>query len=142
MNSNNPKIEQNLPEPECEALKHEDCDIILIIQKSDKGNSVVIVNKRDYTAKMNDVSNDASKFKKLNLKPGHDYNFLINQELRISKALRSIMNSGAMLKSTYDQLNPTGTQPSVLYGLAKVHKPLVNNIPKYQPILSALNYPT
>ena len=109
MNSNNPKVEQNLPEPEYEALKHEDCDIILIIQKSDKGNSVAIVNKRDSTAKMNEILNDASKFKKLNLKPGHDYNFFINQELRISKTLRSIMNSGAMLKLTYNQLNPTGT---------------------------------
>jgi hypothetical protein len=30
----------------------------------------------------------------------------------------------------------------VLYGLAKVHKPTVNNIPKLRPILSAINSPT
>ena len=81
LNSYNPKIEQNLSKPEYEALKSLLKDDDIMIQKSDKGNSVVIVNKRDYTAKMNNILNDASKFKKLNLKPGHDYNFLINQEL-------------------------------------------------------------
>ena len=47
-----------------------------------------------------------------------------------------------MLDSLYEKLNPTGTQPSVLYGLSKVHKPAVNNIPKLRPILSAINSPT
>ena len=73
---------------------------------------------------------------------GKDYNFIINQELRISAALRKMKNSGSMLDSLYEKLNPTGTQPSVLYGLSKVHKPAVNNIPKLRPILSAINSPT
>ena len=49
---------------------------------------------------------------------------------------------GAMTDKRYQLLNPTGTQPSVLYGLSKVHKPLVENIPKLRPILSAINTPT
>ena len=75
MNSYNvqSKIEQN-SKPEYEALKLKDYDIL--IQTSDKGNSVAIVNKRDYTAKINGVLSDASKL--LNLKPEHDYNFLVN----------------------------------------------------------------
>ena len=91
---------------------------------------------------MNELLADTSKFKKLDIQPDHDYNFLINQELRISKELRLMKNSGAMMESLYYQLNPTGTQPSVLYGLSKVHKPVVNNIPKLRPILSAINSPT
>ena len=51
-------------------------------------------------------------------------------------------NSGAMPDSLYEHLNPTGTQPSVLYGLAKVDKPTVNNMTKLRPILSAINSPT
>lgn len=47
-----------------------------------------------------------------------------------------------MIESLYNKLNPTGTQPSVLYGLSKVHKPAINNIPKLRPILSAINSPT
>ena len=34
---------------------------------------------------------------------------------------------------------PQGLQPEVLYGLSRIHKLLVNNIPKLIPILSALN---
>ena len=34
---------------------------------------------------------------------------------------------------------PQGSQPEVLYGLSKIHKPLVNNIPKVRPTLSTLN---
>ena len=141
-NSYDAKLEQNLSKPEYEALKSLINDNNIIIQKSDKGNSVVIMNKADYVNRMNELLSDVTKFKKLNIEPGQDYNFIINQELRISKALRDIKNNGAMMESLYQQLNPTGTQPSVLYGLGKIHKPAVNNIPKLRPILSAINSPT
>ena len=137
-----PKTEQNLSKEEFEALKSLLREEDIIIQKSDKGNSVVILNKCDYIARMDELLADASKFKKLNIEPGKDYNFICNQERRISETLRNIKNSGGMLDSLYEKLNPTGTQPSVLYGLSKIHKPTVNNIPKLRPILSAINSPT
>ena len=141
-NSYDAKLEQNLTKEEYDGLRSLVKDDNIIIQKSDKGNSVVIINKVDYVSRMNELLADTSKFKKLNIQPGHDYNFLINQELRISKELRSMKDSGTMVDSLYHQLNPTGTQPSVLYGLAKIHKPAINNIPKMRPILSAINSPT
>ena len=119
LNSYDPKLEQNLTKDEYKALKSLIKNENIIIQKSDKGNSVVILNKTDYTNRMTELLADTSKFRKLEIKPGQDYNYLINQELRISKTLRSIKNSGAMIDSLYNQLNPTGTQPSVLYGLLK-----------------------
>ena len=137
-----PKLEQNLPPAEYNALKTLLKEDNIVIQKSDKGNSVVILDKQDYTDRMNQLLADETKFKKLSVKPDKEYNFVINQELRISKALKSIRDRGAMTDARYQRLNPTGTQPSVLYGLAKVHKPLVNNIPKLRPILSAINTPT
>ena len=37
---------------------------------------------------------------------------------------------------------PVGTMPGILYGNPKVHKMVVNNTPKFRPILSAINTPT
>ena len=39
----------------------------------------------------------------------------------------------------YKYLYPQGSQPSIMYGLSKIHKPLVNGFPKLRPILSAVN---
>jgi len=142
LHSYDPKAEQNLSKDEFDALKSLLNEEDIIIQKSDKGNSVVILNKCDYITRMNELLADTSKFRKLNIESGKDYNYIINQELRISSALRNIKNSGSMLDSLYEKLNPTGTQPSVLYGLSKIHKPAINNIPKLRPILSAINSPT
>ena len=45
-------------------------------------------------------------------------------------------------KDTYNFKCPTGTRPGVLYGLAKVHKSLVSNVPPFRPILSSIGTPT
>ena len=140
--SYDPKTVQNLSVDEYNALKSLLNDGNIIIQKSDKGNSVVILNKLDYVDRMNQLLADETKFRKLVVKEGKDYNYVINQELRISKFLRDLKIKGSMKEEIYERLNPTGTQPSVLYGLSKVHKATVNNTPKLRPILSAVNTPT
>ena len=142
LNSYDPKHEQNLSKDDYQALQSLLKDENIVIQKSDKGNSVVILNKRDYLNRMEELLSDTSKFKRLRIKKGCDYNHIANQEIRISKALRDIRNRGAMLEALYQDLNPTGTQPSVMYGLSKIHKPTVNNVPNFRPILSAVNSPT
>ena len=45
----------------------------LITQKSDKGNSVVIVDKQDYIKKMNNILSDENKFTILNLKDDTEF---------------------------------------------------------------------
>ena len=40
----------------------------IIIQKADKGNSIVVPNKTGYTKKMNEMLSNIGKFKKLNVK--------------------------------------------------------------------------
>ena len=58
------KTFENLPKTEFDALK-----ILLknkdIIQKADKGNTVVILNRKDYVCKMKNILNDSSKFHKV-----------------------------------------------------------------------------
>ena len=48
----------------------------LIIQKSDKDNSVFLQNNNDYIKQMNEMLYDSSKFKKLDIKPGKEINSL------------------------------------------------------------------
>ena len=91
---------------------------------------------------MQSLLDDASKFKKLNIQPGKDYNHIHNQELKIINELKSLKKRGSITKGTYDKLFPCGTVPSVMYGLSKVHKPVVNNKPKLRPILAAINSST
>ena len=137
-----PKLEQNLPPEEVEALKSLMNDETIIIQKSDKGNSVVILNVNDYKLRMKELLSDVSKFQKLNIKPGKDYNFIHNQELRIIELLNVLKGNGSISVPEYEQLYPRGSGPGILYGLSKVHKSTVNGIPKLRPILSAVNIPT
>ena len=42
----------------------------------------------------------------------------------------------------FDSICPLVTTPGILYGNPKVHKTIVNNTPKFRPILSAINTPT
>ena len=51
-----------------------------VIEKFDKGHSVVIVDKADYLDKMENLLNDTGKFEKNNLKNDRIFNFAANQE--------------------------------------------------------------
>ena len=70
----------NLTKEEMQDLRdlssHED----IIIQKADKGNSAVILNKSDYLKRMKEILSEIHKFKKLNVKPGKELNCLLQQE--------------------------------------------------------------
>ena len=83
---------------------------------------------------------DSSKFKKLNVKPGKEINFLLQQEDRLTNFLKKVKKS--ISEKLYKELYPRGSQPGIMYGLSKIHKPLINNFPKLLPILSAINTAT
>jgi hypothetical protein len=141
-NSFDPKKEQNLLPDEINALKTLKADKSIIIQKSDKGNSVVLLNKETYEQRMEELLADATKFHKVNVEPGKDYNYIWNQELKVRDTLRKIADSKAISEDVYTRLCPSGSRPGIMYGLAKVHKQLVDGFPKLRPILSAINTPT
>ena len=62
----------------------------IIIQKADKGNSTVILNKYDYIKRMNEMLLDIDKFKKLNFKPGKELNLLLKHEDNLVSVLKGI----------------------------------------------------
>ena len=109
----------------------------IIIQKADKGNSVVILNKCDYIKRMNEMLSELDKFKKLNVKPGKELNLLLKHEDKLVSFLKGIKKS--IGEDLYKSLYPQGSQPDTMYGSSKIHKILVNGFLKLRFILSTLN---
>ena len=95
---------------------------LIIQQKSDKGNFVVIVKRQDYLKKMNDILSDQKNFSKVRLKDDTLLNFTINQEKHVDKVLKKLVKSMSMTEKTRKSLKPVYTRPVVMYGSCKVHK--------------------
>ena len=64
----------------------------LIIEKSDQGNSVIIVNKQNYIKKMDNILNNQKKFTLVNLKGDTLLNFAVNQEKHVDKVLKKLLS--------------------------------------------------
>ena len=119
------------------ALKALSSNKDIILQKADKSNSVVLVNKADYTKRMKELLSDVSKFKEIIVEPGKDINLLLQQEGKLIEFLKRVKSS--FTTDLYKHLYPQGSQTGIIYGLSKIHKPLVNSFPNLRPILSAIN---
>ena len=78
----NNTVPQGLSKEDFLALQNLRKNKNIVIQRSDKGNSVVVVDKADYLDKMDNLLNDTRKFEKINLKNDGILNFAINQEKR------------------------------------------------------------
>ena len=70
----------NLTKEELDSLKLLSKKDSLIIQQSDKGNSIAIINKDDYSQKMQTILSDTSKFSEICITKEKQLNFLINIE--------------------------------------------------------------
>ena len=132
----------NLNEAELNALKNHTKNKNLVIQKADKGNTVVIINKNDYKTKIKNMLSDSTKFKKLEFGDNKQLNFLINSEKKLKDIIKPLYQKECLTKKEYDSIYPTGSRTGILYGSAKVHKPIIDNCPSFQPILSAIGTPT
>ena len=124
--SYNNNVPQNLSMEEFTALQNLCKNKDLIIQKSDKGNSVVIVQRQDLE-KMNDILSDQKKYSKVSLKDGTLLDFAINQEKHIDKVLKKFVESKIMTEKTRKSLKPVGTRPGIMYGTCKVRKASVGD---------------
>ena len=100
--------ELNVSKEEHVALKGLSANKALIIQKSDKGNSVVLLNRNDIK-RLNKMLSDSSKFKKLNVKSGKEINFLLQLEDRLTNFLKKVKRSTS--EQLYKELYSRGSQP-------------------------------
>ena len=119
----------------------------IIIQKADKGNVVVIINKNDYIKSLVKILNDKVKFIEVHIPSDKEIlNILLSQEKVIVEFLKTLKKAnkeknqlpGCITDSVYWKLYPQGTKPGRMYGNAKVHKPLEDGVPKFRPIISAI----
>ena len=80
----------NFSEAELNALENLAKNKNLVIQKADKGNTVVIINKNDYKTKIKDILSDSTKFKKLEFGDNKQLNFLINIEKKLKDIIKPL----------------------------------------------------
>ena len=135
-------FEKNLPKAEFDALKILLKNKDIIVQKADKGNTVVILNRKDYVCKMKNILNDSSKFHKVYIDHDKVLNHLIHMESRVTDVLKNLRDKKEISIEQYKDLSPSGSRPGIMYGLAKVHKIVRDGLPSFRPILSAIGTPT
>ena len=139
--SNNCKFENNLSTAEINSLKALMRNKHIIIQKADKDNTVVITDKDKYIEGVKRATSDSKEFVQLNITPGKYLNYIINVEKKLKQLFKDLLDNGKFNKDEYDKICPRSSRPGILYVNSKIHKPVVDNLFKFRPILSAINTP-
>ena len=103
----------------------------IVTLRPDKGNGVVIMNRKDYICGTNNIINDLFKFKLL----AEDPTSL--REGQLQRFLRKLKNEGSCNDYLYKCVYPTGSRPIRMYGLPKLHK-WFDSLPAFRPTLSSI----
>ena len=90
---------------------------------------------------MKRVISDSIKFVQLNIAPDKYLNHIINVEKKFKQLFRDLLDNDKVSKDEYGKIFPKGSRPGILYVNPKIHKPVVDNLPKLQPIVSATSTP-
>ena len=91
---------ENLTSSELKALKLLSKIKDIVIQKVDKGNTVVILAKCSYISAIEEILNDNSKFSKFDIPAGKEINHIVNLEKRITSELKLLKDKEIIDKST------------------------------------------
>ena len=97
----------------------------------DKGIGICIMKKETYAAKLDAIIN-LPQFEQVAITRKNAKHPVIKEEERIVTTLKNMRDSNRISDKLYEKLNPVGSQPARLYGLAKIHK---NAVP-LRPVLS------
>ena len=126
-------MENNLRKAEFDVLKSLIRNKEPIIQKADKDNTVVLLNRKDYICKMKLILADTSKFKKIQIDDSKVLNHLIHMENEIVKLLKKLKEEQEISDKVYNESYPTGSRPGIFYGFCKLEK-------NFLPVLEPLTY--
>ena len=63
-------------------------------------------------------------------------------ENKIVQLLKRLKEKQEISDKVYNELYHTRSKPGILYGLCKIHKSIVDGVPPFRPILSAIGTPT
>ena len=105
----------------------------IVITKPDKGNGVVILDRKLYNNAIEEIISDSSKFEKLNEDP------TLKREASLQRFLRKLKQKNFFNEIEYDKLYPSGSAPARIYGTPKMHKFYSSDsFPKLRPIVSSI----
>ena len=76
----------------------------LIIQKSDKGNSIAIIDKSDYLEKTRNILSDSSKFTQVSVAEDKKLNLIVNVEKHITDLVKDLKKSDVISQIVYKSL--------------------------------------
>ena len=91
---------------------------------------------------MQELVDDETKFEKVKVKDGKDYNFMVKEKAAVDTFLSQLESKNSIDELQRKRLSPQGPTPARLYGSPKIHKPLVDGLPKYRPIISRIGSST
>ena len=114
-------LEKNLPKEEFDALKILLKNKDIIVQKGDKGNTIVILNRKDCVCKMKKILNDKLKFQKVYIDHDKILNPLIHMENRVTDVLKNLRGKKEISIEHYKDLSSSGSRPGIMYGSEKFH---------------------
>ena len=117
----------NISKEEWKAIKELRADKDCLVLTADKGVALVVIDKKDYIQKMNQLLEDKNTYRPLKMDPTN------KQKNRLINILRRIKSEGRLEEYTYKKMYPTGASSPKLYGLPKIHK---KEIP-LRPIVSS-----
>ena len=105
----------------------------IVITKRDKGNEVVIFDRKLYDKAIQELSSDTSKLENLNEDP------TLKREASMQRFLRKLKQKIFFNENEYDKLYPSGSAPARIYGTPKKHKfSTSDSFPKLRPIVSSI----
>ena len=117
----------NISKEEWKAIKELRTDKDHLVLSAEKGVALVVIDKKDYTKKMNQLLEDKNTYRLLKMHPTN------KQKNRLINILRRFKSEGRLEESTYKKMYPTRASSPKLYGLPKIYK---EEIPP-RPIVSS-----
>ena len=101
--------------------------------QSDKGDGLVIIDRKLYNNSIQELTSDTSKFEKLNK------NLTLKRQASLQRFLCKLKRKNFLNKIEYDKLHPSGSAPARIYGTPKMHKfSSSDSFPKLRPIVSSI----
>ena len=81
---------------------------------------------------MKSLLSDNSKFMQLNIDKSKWLNYIVNSEKKLKEHFKTLENNNKISEDEFKSICPIGTRRAILYRLLKVHKIVIDNIPKFQ----------
>ena len=81
----------------------------LVIKKTDKCNTIIILDKDSYLKSVETLLKDSPKFKRIPVAPHKDHNYIINSEKRVTDLLKKLKNNTAISDENYNKVRPVGS---------------------------------